>query len=115
MRTTIRHSDSLSIIEPCRNLIGESVPELRQLLTKEIDRCDEPRILIDFCRVRCMDSGGLGTLVNASCLAQSKRGHIGVMHVGKNIKNLIVRSRLINFFEHFENETAAESAWCGVS
>ena len=110
MLTTTRHQDGISILVPPRALMGEAVPQLRQELMKQINMRHVPRILIDFGHVRKMDSGGLGTLVNASSMAKSKAGRMGVINVGSNIKNLIVRSRLINFFEHYENEDMAVSA-----
>ena len=39
-----------------------------------------------------------------------KRGRIAVINVSKPIKSLIVRSRLISTFEHFESENQAVSA-----
>ena len=110
MRITTFQKAGIAIVVPPRHLIGEAVPALRQALLTEIDTSRVPRILIDFGQVRKMDSSGLGTLVSAYGMAKSKRGRIGVIHVGKNIKNLIVRSRLINFFEHFESEAAAMAA-----
>ncbi len=35
------------------------------------------------------------------------KGRIAVINVGANIKNLIVRSRLISVFEHFDSEDEA--------
>ena len=107
MLTTTRHQDGISILVPPRALIGGAVPQLRQELMKQINTRHVPRILVDFRRVRKMDSGGLGTLVNAYSMAKSKAGRMGVINVGQRINNLIVRSRLINFFEHYENEDVA--------
>lgn len=109
MLTTVRHKDGISILAPPRAIIGEAVPELRQVLMQQIDKPRVPRILIDFCRVRKIDSGGLGMLVNAYCMTKSKAGRIGVINVGQNINNLILRTRLINVFEHFKNEDMAVS------
>ena len=39
-----------------------------------------------------------------------KKGRVGVVNVGKQIKNLIVLSRLASLFEHFDSEDAAVSA-----
>jgi len=114
MLTTTCDKDGISILAPPRALMGKAVPELRQMITKQIDKSKTPYILIDFSRVRKMDSGGLGMLVNAYSMAKSKSGCIGVINVGQNINNLIVRSRLINFFEHFENEDVAVSALSGI-
>lgn len=109
MATTIRQKDGVAILEPNGKIMGASVSELRDVITSQIDASDEPRILINFERVTMMDSSGLGTLMGAHVAATRKNGRIGVIHVGKNIKNLIVRSRLVSIFEHFENEDEAVS------
>ena len=45
--------------------------------------------------------------MEARTIATRKKGRIGVIHVGKQIKNLIVTSRLASVFEHFDSEDAA--------
>lgn len=109
MATTIREEKGVSILEPNGRIMGASVSELREAITSQIDASENPRILINFARVSMMDSSGLGTLMGAHVAATRKKGRIGVIHVGKNIKNLIVRSRLVSIFEHFENEEEAIS------
>lgn len=47
--------------------------------------------------------------MEARAMANQKQGRIGVIHVAENIKNLLVMSRIVNQFEHFENEDAAIS------
>ena len=87
------------------------VLELRAALLSFIEVYDEPRILINFERVNRMSSSGLGALMHARTLTKHKKGRIGVIHIGKHIRNLLVLSRLSSFFEHFENEEAAVSAF----
>ena len=41
---------------------------------------------------------------------KQKNGRMGVIHVGKHIKNLLVLSRLMSLFEHFDTETEATAA-----
>lgn len=104
---TLREKDNVAILQPTGNIIGTAVQDMRTVMTNQIDTAEKPLILIDFQRVQKMDSGGLGTLMSAYKLARAKNGRIAIIHVGKNIKNLIVRSRLINMFEHFSTEAAA--------
>ena len=68
---------------------------------------DTACILINFAHVHKIDSSGLGALVTGYIEAKRKQGRIGIINVGGNIRNLIVRSRLIRLFEHFETEDAA--------
>ena len=110
MATTIRQKHGVAILEPSGKIMGSSVSELREAITSQIDASEAPRILINFDRVNMMDSSGLGTLMGAHVAATRKKGRIGVINVGTNIKNLIVRSRLVSIFEHFDTEDAAVSA-----
>jgi len=110
MATTIRQRDGVAILEPSGKIMGASVSELREAITSQIDASEAPRILINFDRVNMMDSSGLGTLMGAHVTITRKGGRVGVLNVGKNIKNLIVRSRLASIFEHFNTEDEAISA-----
>ena len=108
--TTITHEkDGVAIVQLNGNIIGAAIPEMREVVYKQIDMTDTPRIVIDFKGVHKMDSSGLGTLLNSYNMARAKNGRIGIIHVGKNIRNLIVRSRLINLFEYFKTEEVAVS------
>ncbi len=110
MATQIRQQNGISILEPSGKIVGSAVPELRKVIAPEIADFDTPRILINFENVNMIDSAGLGALMEARALASRKQGRIGVMNVGKHIKNLIVLSRIVSLFEHFDNEEAAVSA-----
>ena len=110
MATQIRQQNGISILEPSGKIVGSAVSELRQAISPQIVDFDTPRILINFENVNMIDSSGLGALMEARALANRKQGRIGVIHVGKHIKNLIILSRLISLFEHFDSEDAALSA-----
>ncbi len=109
MTTHIRFRDGITILEPSGQIVGANVSELRAVILPHIAADDEPRLLINFEHVKRMSSSGLGLLMQARALAKHKKGRIGVIHVGKHIKNLLVLSRLSSLFEHFESEAAAIS------
>lgn len=110
MTTQIRQQNGISILEPNGKIVGTTVLELRDAISPHIKDSDAPRILINFENVNKVDSTGLGALMEARAMATRKQGRIGVIHVGKNIKNLLVLSRLVSLFEHFDNEDAAVAA-----
>ena len=56
-----------------------------------------------------MDSSGLGALAEVRTLTSRKNGRIGIINVSKQIKDLIVLTRLIRVFEHYDSEDAAVS------
>ena len=114
MATHIRHKDGVVIVEPRGRIVGHRVLELRTAILPEVKAYDVPRILINLEHTNRINSSGLGVLMQAHSIATHKRGRIGVIHVSKNIKNLLVLSRLASLFEHFDSEDAAVSALSGI-
>ncbi len=110
MITTTQQENGITIVELTGNIIGEVIPELRQEMITHIDKNETPRILVNLKGVHKMDSSGLGTLANVYNLARAKNGRIGIINVGRNISSLLVKSRLINIFEHYKTKNAALSS-----
>lgn len=104
MATQIRQQDGITIVEPSGKIVGSAVSELREVLAAQIEASDAPRILINLEQVNMIDSSGLGSLVEARTRAARKDGRIGVVNVGNHIRNLIVLSRIVSLFEHFDSE-----------
>ena len=111
MAIDVTQKDGVIVLKPSGKLIGSAVSELRKSIDDELpDSGENPRLLIDFADVSMMDSSGLGTLMGTHVLIAKKGGRIGIINVGTNIKNLIIRSRLISTFEHFDSENEAVTA-----
>lgn len=110
MATQIRQQDGITILEPSGKIVGTAVLELRKAISPQVKGYNAPRILINFERVNMIDSSGLGALLEARAFANRNNGRIGVINVGKHIKNLVVLSRLVSMFEHYDNEGAAIEA-----
>ena len=110
MSTQIRQQNGISILEPNGKIVGAAALGLREAILPQIKDSDAPRVLINFEHVNMMDSSGLGALMEARAIAERKQGRIGVIHVGKNIKNLVVLSRIVSLFEHYDSEDAAVTA-----
>lgn len=110
MATQIRKENNVTVLEPSGRIVGHAVSELRQTILPDIEASETPRILINLENVNMMDSGGLGALMEARTIASRKGGRIGVINVGKHIKNLIVLSRIVSLFEHYDSEEEAISA-----
>lgn len=110
MATQIRHQDGITIVEPIGKIMGSAVSELREAIGPQIEGYDAPRILINFEHVNMIDSSGLSALIEASALVHRKDGRVGIIHVRRHVKNLIILSRLIRLFERFDSEDAAVSA-----
>ena len=109
MATQIRKQNGITILEPNGKIVGTAVSKLREAISPQILFSDVPRIVINFEHVR-IDSSGLSALMEARVAASGKKGRIGVINVGKHIKNLVALNWLVNRFEYFESEAAAVSA-----
>ena len=108
MATTMRLKGGVPILEPHGKIVGTAVSELREKLALELlDASDTPCFLINFEHVHKIDSSALGMLVNVHVIATQLKSRIGIINVGRHIRNLLVLSRLVNIFEHFESEEAA--------
>ena len=110
MNMQIRQQNGVSILEPDGKIVGASILGLREVLSPEIEDHDTPRILINFEKVHKIDSSGLGALLDARAMTKRKKGRIGVINVGKNIRNILVVTRIVSEFEHFDNEADAIAA-----
>ena len=110
MATEKRYEHNVIIIEPHGKVVGPKVNDLRETILPEAKAFDTPRILINFEYVHKMNSSSLGVLMQAYAMTKRKNGRIGVIHVGRHIKNLLILSRLTYLFEHFDNEAEAVAA-----
>ena len=115
MAVDIRQRDDVVILKPKGKIIGRSVRDLSQAINEENAKFSEsPKFIFDFANVSMMDSSGLGTLLGAHVTIAQKGGRVAVINVSeKNIKSLIIRSRLISTFEHFDSEDEAIAALAG--
>lgn len=107
MTTLMQMKGGIPIVEPTGNILGTAASDLQEELISRVNAMDTARVLINFAHVHKIDSSGLGALVRAYIEAKQKKGRIGIINVGGNIRNLVVRSRLIHLFEYFENEDTA--------
>ncbi|MDE0017278.1 STAS domain-containing protein [Candidatus Poribacteria bacterium] len=107
MTTLLQMKGGIPIVEPPGNILGTAASDLQAELISRVNATDAACVLINFAHVHKIDSSGLGALVSAYIEARRNHGRIGIINVGRNIRNLVVRSRLIYLFEHFEDEDAA--------
>lgn len=115
MAVDVRQRDDVVILKPKGKIIGRSVRDLSKAINEENAKIsDSPKFLFDFADVSMMDSSGLGTLLGAHVSIVQKGGRVAVINVSeKNVKSLIIRSRLISTFEHFDSEDDAISSLSG--
>ena len=114
MKMMTRLERGIPVLEPHGKIVGSAVSELRERLALELlDATETPRFLIDFEHVYKIDSSALGMLVNVHVIAAQMKGRIGIINAGRHIRNLLVLTRLVNVFEHFEDVDAAIASLVG--
>ena len=111
MKMKTHLNGGIPVLQPHGQIIGPAVSQLRERLALELLDAAMPRFLIDFEHVHKIDSSALGMLVNLHVIAAQMNGRIGILNVGRHMRNLLVITRLVNVFEHFEDEDAAVSAF----
>lgn len=110
MHTNVRATQGISIIEPVSRLMGLAIPELRETVLSEINTASSPSLIFDLRRVRRVDSGGLGVLLETYKTVQDKSGQIGIINAGR-IKNLYIQGCLLQCFDYFETEQTVLSTF----
>ena len=112
MAVDVSQRDDVVILRPKGKIIGRTVRDLSTAINDESAKISgSPKFLFDFADVSVMDSSGLGTLLGAHVSIAQKGGRVAVINVSeKNVKSLIIRSRLISTFEHFDSEDEAVAA-----
>ena len=114
MKMMTRLENGVPILEPHGKIVGTAVSQLRERLALEmLDASETPCFLIDFQHVHKIDSSALGMLINVHVIVEQMKGRIGIINTGRHIRNLLVLTRLVSIFEHFEDVDAAVSALAG--
>ena len=108
MEIDVYQREGVTILKPDGNIFGVAALDFKKVLDEQIAK--NSKFLIDFAKVTLMGSSGLGALVGGYKTIQSKGGFIAIITVGTNVVNLMIRSRLFDTFEHFDNEGEAIEA-----
>ena len=112
MEIEARRRGNVFIIKPKGKLISGSISEFKKTVLVELDSIPEkPNILFDCADVTRIDSSGFGILMSTHVAAHQLGGRVGIIHVGENIRKLIVRAHLIGTFEYFDSEDEAIAAF----
>jgi len=89
-----------------RLTIGEGDVELRDEIASLLEHGVE-KILLDFEKVRTMDSAGLGELIRCKASAVNRGATIKLLHVEDKVEEVLEMTRLIGVFETFDDPIEA--------
>jgi len=76
----------------------------------ELQEAGKTNVVVDLSKVKFMNSSGLGMLISAMTTMRNAGGDLRLANVADRIQSLLVITKLITVFKHFESvEDAAKS------
>jgi anti-sigma B factor antagonist len=76
----------------------------------ELKEAGKTNVVVDLSKVKFMNSSGLGMLISATTTMRNAGGDLRLASVADRIQSLLVITKLITVFKHFESvEEAAKS------
>jgi anti-sigma B factor antagonist len=70
---------------------------------------NKKKIILDFAKVDWINSVGIGMLVSAYTSVKNAKGRLALVNIDK-IENILVLTRLITLFEHYDTSNDARKA-----
>ena len=107
LNITERRDDDVLILDLEGKIrLGEGCAELRKTLRFLVEN-GEKKILLNLANVSYIDSSGLGELVSSYITLRKNEGEIRLIHLSKNIHELMLMTKLLTIFEVYDNEREA--------
>ena len=111
MNIHIACKDGITILKPSGKLILDAVSGFREAIDAELLASGgDPKLIVDFDDVSMIGSSGLGILMQVHVSMIRNGGRLAIINTNTTIRHLLVRSRLISTFEHFDSESEAISS-----
>ncbi len=110
MKIKINEKYNAVVVELKGNVMGgPDAQEFQDELHKQIDQ-DKKNIVVDLAGVKFMNSSGLGMLISGYTTVKNGGGNLVLANATEKINSLLVITKLITIFEHFESvEKAVDS------
>jgi anti-sigma B factor antagonist len=93
-----------------RITLGEGCEQLSQLLGDAVAK-GQKKILLNLAEVPFIDSAGIGALTKGLLTARRQGGTMKLVHLTKNIRDLLQITNLYQVFEVFADEPAATASF----
>lgn len=110
MKITQSEAYNAVIIELKGNVMGgPEAAELNTTLHKLLEE-EKKNVIVDLASVKFMNSSGLGMLIGGLTTMKNGGGDLKLANATEKIQSLLIITKLITIFEHFESvEAAVES------
>lgn len=110
MRFKSKNVDGVTVIELKGSVMGgPDATTLNEQLHKLIE-AGKKKVVIDLKEVKFMNSSGLGMLIGGLTTMKNAGGELKIANASQKIENLLVITKLITVFEHYDSvKKAVES------
>ncbi len=78
---------------------------------KELKEQDKKNVVVDLSKTKFMNSSGLGMLISAMTTMRNAGGDLRLANVADRIQSLLVITKLITVFKHYDNVDDAVSSY----
>lgn len=110
MKITYSEAYNAVILELKGNVMGgPEAAELNTTLHKLLEE-EKKNVVVDLASVKFMNSSGLGMLIGGLTTMKNGGGDLKLANATEKIQSLLIITKLITIFEHFDSvEAAVES------
>ncbi|MBU2447318.1 MAG: STAS domain-containing protein [Bacteroidetes bacterium] len=111
MKITQSEAYNAVIIELKGNVMGgPEAAELNTTLHKLLEE-EKKNVIVDLASVKFMNSSGLGMLIGGLTTMKNGGGDLKLANATEKIQSLLIITKLITIFEHFESVNAAVESY----
>ena len=114
MQVNLRHKGSITILDIAGRVVGADALALKKIIDEQVqivqdstEQGGHPNLILNLERVQMMDSSGLGVLVAVHTSVRRSNGQVVLLHLGGNIRSLIVMAKLMTIFDCYDSEAEA--------
>ena len=111
MKITVCEKEEVVIFRLKGRIISPGIKKVLETVEETLNgHASSPKLVFDFKEVTRIDCAGLGTLMKISSEIRPCGGKIAVINMNKQVRNLIVKTRLITVLECFKGKDDAVTA-----
>lgn len=106
----VKEVNNVSVITLKGNVLGgPDAQEVHQELHKLLEQ-KKNKVIVDLSDVKFMNSSGLGMMVAMLTTVRNAGGRLAIAGASNKIESLLVVTKLITVFEHYDNVKEAVSS-----
>ena len=110
MQISARRVDTTTTFDVAGDIDLANSPEVRRALLREVRENRAPRVLMNFSKVRYIDSSGVASLVEGLKASRDLGSRFILFGLSGSAREVLQLSRLLKVFEVFDNEESALSS-----